>query len=158
MNHAPMNRMNLNPWKMMDRFFEEFPSRELAGTGTPRQAEFVPPCEVQESASEYLVSLDVPGIPREAIQVEVTENTLNISGERKLERTEEKASRHLVEKYYGTFTRSFSLPPGTDMSRVTAEFKDGVLKIHVPKSAGERRRVIRIGETPEQPAATSQPH
>lgn len=102
-------------------------------------AEWSPRIDITEDDSEFLLKAELPQMRREEIRVSVDGGTLNISGERRFEREDMNKKFHRIEREFGTFARSFSLPPGTSGQKVSAEFKDGVLKIHLPKDAKARQ-------------------
>lgn len=116
----------------MDRLFEGFP---FARTGVPAfrmDAAFVPPLEVQEKNGILLVKADLPGMKKEEVKVEVTEQGLAISGERKAESKEEKKGYFRTERSYGEFYRWVPLPEGALVDKAIATFKDGVIEVQVP--------------------------
>ena len=136
-----MSRMQRN----MDRLFNEYV--------VPWEYEDQPPmmmspaCNFDETDSHYLISLDLPGINKEDVKIEMQDNQLVISGERKEEKRDEKVNRHSIERFYGSFMRAFALPNPVDPDKIEAAYKDGVLKIAVPKSVAVKPRQIRIGES-----------
>ena len=137
------------------------PFRELAGlhnemarlmnaavTGdTNGRAEraWVPAVDVWETDSELVYAFDLPGIPRDKISLEVEDNALTFSAER--ERTDEVSNERFYrfERRFGSFSRSIGLPPGVSEDSIQAEFKDGVLEVHVPKPEQPKPRRIEIG-------------
>lgn len=141
-----------DPWRefsalqrRMDRFIDEF-NQEPFGA-LPNQLDFVPACDVSETENAYMFTLDVPGMPKEALRVEIAGNTLTISGERKEERKKGGGVQR-YERSEGRFERSFTLPEISESSQVRADYTDGVLRIEVPKSeaAKSKTRRIEIGE------------
>ena len=105
---------------------------------------FVPPVDVQEHESDFFVTLDIPGMNREDIQVRVDNNRLTISGERKLEKSTEKGSHRVYERAFGKFERSFELGTDVDASKIEAAYKDGVLSITVPKAETVKPKLIEV--------------
>lgn len=96
---------------------------------------FVPELELMERDNEYLVKVDVPGVRSEDIEVSVDDyNMLSIHGERREEQTRESRGYEYTERSYGSFTRSIELPRGVDASKIEAEYDDGVLQLHIPKT------------------------
>ena len=124
----------------MGRFMNLF--RE--GNGRTNQA-WTPAVDVWETESELVYAFDLPGIPEDKISVELEENALTVSGER--ERTEEVSGERFYrfERRFGSFTRTIGLPQGTDESSIKAEYKDGVLEIHVAKPEQAKPRRIQVG-------------
>ena len=96
-------------------------------------AAWTPRVDITEDEKEYLIKADLPEVKKEEIKVQVTDHTLAITGERKAEKEEKGKKYHCIERTYGSFERSFLLPDGADAAKITSEFKDGVLKVHLPK-------------------------
>jgi HSP20 family protein len=119
--------------------------------GGPRG--FVPSFEVRETKDSYVFKADVPGILEKDIDIQMTGNVLTMSGERKLENVQEGEKFFALERGYGSFSRSFALPDGVDVEHVSAEVKDGVLTVRVPKKPEVQPRRIIIGSSaPSGPA------
>lgn len=110
----------------------------------------LPACDYDESEKEFRFNMDLPGVPKEDVKIELHDNQLTVRGERKEEKRAEGA-RGAMERYYGAFERSFTLPGTVDPDRVSADYKDGVLTIVVPKSAASQPKLIKIGEVPKLP-------
>lgn len=96
-------------------------------------AEWTPNVDIVEDEKEFLIKAELPEMKREDVKVTVDDNVLTISGERRHEKEEKNKRYHRIECEYGSFTRSFTLPTGTQGDKVAAEFKDGVLRVHLPK-------------------------
>ena len=96
-------------------------------------AEWTPLVDISEDEKESLIKAELPGLKKEEIQVSLDNGMLTISGERKTEREEKTKKYHRVERAYGRFERSFTLPDKADSTKVNAEFKDGVLQVRLPK-------------------------
>ena len=107
-------------------------------------AEWSPLVDITEDDKEYLIKAELPEIKKEEIKVTVENGVLVISGERKLEKEEKGRKYHGVERAYGSFVRSFSLPDDADADKVNAEFNDGVLKVHIAKSESARPKQIEV--------------
>ena len=97
-------------------------------------ADWAPPVDITEDDKEYLVKAELPEVKKEDVNVTVENGVLSITGERKVEKEEKDRKYHRVERAYGRFERSFTLPEGADGTKITAEFKEGVLKVHLPKA------------------------
>jgi HSP20 family protein len=106
--------------------------------------QFSPPVDLDESEEAYELSVDLPGLSKDDIKLELKDGQLVVSGERKAEKEEEGKTRHVTERYYGSFSRVFLLPPNVDADRVDAKFDSGVLKISVAKSESSKPRQIPI--------------
>jgi HSP20 family protein len=132
----------------IDRMFDDFlsPVSNLVGNVLDRQVIFSPPCDVDESDSHYLVSFDLPGINKQDVNIEVRDNQLIVSGERKEERKEERKDRVSTERLYGAFQRAFTLPSTVDADRVEANYENGVLRVAIPKSEAAKPKQIEIKE------------
>jgi HSP20 family protein len=124
------------PFRLMDELL-----RSSAGNGN-RVNGFTPPVDVHESEEEYLVKVDLPGVKSEDVNVEVNDNVLSISGSRAADET---GTAQLLERPYGTFTRTLSLPQGVDNDSIEAGYHDGVLQLRIPKPAERKPKKITIG-------------
>jgi HSP20 family protein len=120
----------------------------LAGATTPgngQSSNWLPAVDVWETDNEVVLSFDLPGIPEDKITVELDDNVLTVSGER--ERTQEHTSERFYrfERRFGTFSRSVTLPAGVTEGDITANYKDGVLEVRVPKPEEQKPKRIRVG-------------
>ena len=132
-----------NPFRELDEvqnrlagfFGGSFPrSGNGNGNGGLKMADWSPEVDITEDEKEYLVKTDLPETKKEEIKVNVEEGVLSISGERKTEKEEKDKKFHRILRSYGTFMRSFTLPDDADGAKIKAEFKEGVLKVHMPKN------------------------
>jgi len=108
------------------------------------QPEWAPAVDIIEDDKEYLIKVELPEIQKDDVKVTVEGGTLSISGERKAEKEEKNRKFHRVERFYGRFERSFSIPDDAEESGVRAEFKDGVLRVHLAKSEKARPKQIEV--------------
>ncbi len=108
-------------------------------------ATWYPPTDIFETENDYVFKLQVPGMSKDDIKVEVKENTLTIGGERKEDTEVKRENYHRVESYSGAFSRSFVLPKNVDSSNVEAQLKNGVLELRVSKPEEVKPRAITIG-------------
>lgn len=108
------------------------------------QAQWAPLVDIIEDDGEYLIKADLPELTQKDINVRVENGILYIAGERKLEKEEKGKRYHRTERYHGSFVRSFTLPDDADPEKVTAEFKDGVLSVHLLKNENAKPRQIEI--------------
>jgi HSP20 family protein len=106
---------------------------------------FAPTFEVKETKNAYVFKADLPGIPEKDVEIQMTGNVLTISGERRQESVQEGERYFALERGYGRFSRAFSLPDGTDAENVTADMKEGVLTVRVPKRPEVQAKKITIG-------------
>ena len=109
-------------------------------------AEWAPLVDITEDDKEYIIKTELPEVKKEEVKVSVENGLLTIVGERKFEKEENK-KYHRVERAYGRFIRSFVLPDGVDSDKVNAEFRDGVLKVHLAKSEQTKPKQIEVKVT-----------
>ncbi len=126
----------------LNRLFEPF-ARFAAGDEDLVSGTWVPPVDVAETQEKILVRAEVPGMKQEDIQIEFENGLLTIRGERKIEKSEA-MTWHRVERIYGNFSRSFTLPRSVDPEKITAGYRDGILEIEVPKREEAKPKQIRI--------------
>jgi len=107
-------------------------------------AEWAPEVDIIEDEKEWLVKADLPEVKKEDVKVTVEDGVLTITGERKFEKEDKGRKYHRVERSYGNFLRSFTLPDTADGAQVNAEFKDGVLKVHLPKNEKAKTKTIEV--------------
>jgi HSP20 family protein len=105
---------------------------------------FVPPVDIYEDEHSIQLKLEVPGIDEKDLDIKVENNTLTVSGERKLEKEEKEENFHRVERRYGSFTRSFTLPNTVSTDDVQADYDNGVLKIKLNKRAEAKPKQIKV--------------
>ena len=103
-----------------------------------------PAVDIRETDKEYLVKADLPEVKKEDVRVEFQDGFLTVEGERKQEREEKGTRFHKIEREYGKFVRRFALPTEVDASKVSADFKEGVLNVHLPKSPNGKAKAIAI--------------
>jgi HSP20 family protein len=124
----------------IDRLFDGF-SRSFAGFPSP---ELMPSMDLSETDKEIEITAELPGLEEKDIQLNIADNVLTIRGEKKNEREETKKDYHLVERSYGSFTRSVQLPDGVNADNIKAVMSKGVLKVSVPKPAPAQTKKIDI--------------
>ena len=107
-------------------------------------ANFAPPVDVYEDEHSITLKLEVPGVDEKAIDVSIENNTLTVRGERTLEKDEKAENFQRVERQYGSFTRSFTLPSSVDSGQVSAHYDNGVLKIKLAKKAEAKPKQIKV--------------
>src|SRR3989441_10415057 len=120
------------------------PSRRTNGREEITLPEWTPLADITEDEKEYLIKAELPELRKEEVKVTVENGVLTISGERKFEQEEKKKKYHRVERGYGTFVRSFTLPDDSDANRVKAEFKNGLLTVRLPKSERAKPKQIEV--------------
>jgi HSP20 family protein len=124
-------------------FFRGFPRRTGNGE-TLELPEWSPQVDISEDDKEYLVKADLPEVKKEDVKVTFENGLLSISGERKTEKEEKKKTYHKVERSYGRFERVFTLPEDADAAKIVAEFKEGVLRVHVPKNPAAKPKTVEV--------------
>lgn len=133
--------------QQLQRLFGQRPWLREAGEEALTVGDWLPPVDIQETEKEFLFKVELPEIKKEDVKVEVEDRTLRITGERKREKEEKGTLYHRVERSYGTFLRTFALPVAADATRVQAEFKEGLLLVHVAKSESARPKMISVKVT-----------
>jgi HSP20 family protein len=130
----------------MERLFDEMVSRGLWRTGEerPLRGTWVPAVNILEREDAIVISADLPGLKPEDVEVTVDQGTLNIRGERKLEEKSEGETLHRIERMYGLFERSFTLPNTVDPTKIDARFKNGEMTLTLPKREESKPRSVKI--------------
>ena len=131
----------------VDQLFNDFlGARSLFGrsVGEGLRDAWVPAVDVQETAKSFVFTAELPGLGKDDIEITLEENLLTLSGARELDEKAEDETYHRIERVYGKFSRSFTLPSQVDNTLVEASFKDGLLTIEVPKSEQAQPRKIEI--------------
>lgn len=120
-----------------------------AGTGTtPRR--WIPPMDLVETEEHFVLRADLPGVSEEDVKIELDDQVLTISGERKSDHETRKEGFYRVERAFGAFSRSLTLPQGVDADAVSASFNQGVLEVRIPKPEQAKPRRITINGEPQQ--------
>ena len=130
-----MNRMNR---LFRESYSPEGPEEALTTTS------FAPPVDIYEDEHNITLKIEVPGIDEKDIDVRIENNTLTVHGERKIEKEEKEENFRRVERQYGEFTRTFTLPSSVDPGQVTADYAKGVLKINLAKKAEAKPKQIKV--------------
>lgn len=142
-NYWPTQALSKNLWEDFDHIFEGLTTKsELPSNYT--EARFAPLTDITENETGYNLSIDLPGMKKEDIKIEMHEGILTVSGERKssFQETQDKVQRY--EKTYGFFKRSFTLPKLADGEKIQARHENGVLEINIPKAATVMAKKIEI--------------
>jgi HSP20 family protein len=103
-----------------------------------------PPVDVEERDQEYVVRVELPGVAREDVNITTRENILTVRGEKKQKKETKEPNYHRMERLYGSFQRSFSLPGSVKNDKIEATFKDGVLEVLVPKAEEAKAKTIEV--------------
>lgn len=131
--------------RMFDEFHSEVGPSEGLGGGT-----FAPALDVKEGSENYVVSLEVPGILQDDLSISLEESVLTVQGKKEQKREEKEGEFRRVERSYGSFTRSITLPRNIDAAAVSANLSNGVLTITLPKEEQARPRQISISTTHQE--------
>jgi HSP20 family protein len=149
---AALTSPDRHPFSFLHELLRWDPFREIAPLVSTegRDMIFVPDVDIKESPGAYVFKADLPGMAEKDVEVSLIGNRLTLSGKREQERREEKDTYYACERFYGTFTRTFSLPAGTDPDRIAAELKNGVLTISVPKRPEVQPKKVPVQAAPEK--------
>ena len=128
----------------MNRLFGDFLERSHPREEGTETGMWIPTVDIYETKDAVCVRAELPGVDKDAVHVEVKEGVLSLRGERKFEKEVQEESYHRIERSYGTFHRSFSLPSSVDAEKVTARMKDGVLEVDLPKKEQAKPKQINI--------------
>lgn len=133
--------------EMSDRLNRMF-SRSAIGGKNGKEAltvaDWTPTVDISETEGEYLIKAELPEVKKEDVKVTLEDGVLTLTGERRHEKEEKNTKYHRMERSYGSFVRSFSLPELVDETNVKADYKDGVLRLHLPKSEKAKPRAIEV--------------
>jgi HSP20 family protein len=142
--NVPLNDLR----RMESRLFEPF-FRFPFFTEEMRTSAWNPPVDVLEETDKVIVKIEVPGIEEKDLRVTFEDGLLTISGERQFERKEE-SNYHRIERAYGSFTRTFSLPRSVDANQIVANYRNGVLEVEIPKKEESRPKQIQVNVNQKQ--------
>lgn len=137
-----------SPFEEMEKRFEEFFRRPLSLFGPswlprlrmPELEELSPTVDIYEDGNDVVVKAELPGMRKEDIDVKLTDGAVTISGEKKKEEKVEKKNYYRLERSFGSFSRSFNLPAEVQTEKASAQFKDGILEVRVPKTEAAKQR------------------
>ena len=136
-----------DPWREIEDMFDRYTraidrplSRELASP----EGGWAPRVDIAETDKEFLIKAELPEVRKEDVKVDVNNGVLTLHGERKQEKEEKGKKFHRIERSYGSFTRSFTLPENVDQSRIKASFKDGMLNIQLQKTEAKQPKAIEV--------------
>ncbi|MCU0614919.1 MAG: Hsp20/alpha crystallin family protein [Desulfobacterales bacterium] len=137
-----------DPFREMENMFDRYTkvlnwprggSQEMMTTD-----DWAPRVDIAETDKEFIINAEIPDVKKEDVKVMVDNGILTISGERKQEKEEKGKKFHRVERFYGSFSRSFTLPNNVDESKIEASFKDGMLNLTVPKTEETKPKAIDV--------------
>jgi HSP20 family protein len=107
-------------------------------------ADWIPTVDIAEDDKEFIIKAELPEVKKEDVKVMIQQGVLTIQGERKQEKEENGKRFHRIERSYGTFVRSFTLPEQVDEDKLKAEFKDGILMVHLPKTERPKPQAVEV--------------
>lgn len=143
-----MELMKWTPFREIEDIFDRYARglRSLGRTeaGPLATGEWAPRVDIVETDKEFSIKAEIPEVKKEDVKIRVDNGVLMISGERKQEKEEKGKTFHRVERFYGSFTRSFALPDTVDQTKIGASFKDGMLNLSLPKTAGAQPKAIEV--------------
>ena len=149
-NNALSTQSSREPlFNFIDRFFNDSAPNGLSNQPTdvmPTNRTWLPPVDIYETESSFVATADLPGLSKDDLEIDLENNLLTVSGERRFEKNTEDDNGKFrrVERAYGSFRRSFNLPATVDAAKVKATFKDGVLTLDMPKSEAAKARKIAV--------------
>ena len=115
-----------------------------AGSQEVIAGDWYPRVDIAETNEAFVIKAEIPGVNKDDVKVTVDNGVLTIRGERKQEKEEKGKKFHRVERYYGSFTRSFTLPDNVDEAKIKASFKEGMLNLHIQKTENAKPKVIQV--------------
>jgi len=143
-----MTLVTWSPFREFEDLFNRYnrmPRRDVTtGENGDTTTDWRPVANISETEKEYLIKAELPEVSRDDIEIKASEGVITIKGERRMEKASDDEMQHRVESFYGSFSRSFSLPADVDEAGISAESKDGVLKVHLPKTEVVEPKAIEI--------------
>lgn len=128
----------------MNRLFDESVGRFRSGDETMDAGVWSPAVDIYETEQDIVLKAELPEVNQNDIDIRLENNTLTLKGERKFERETQQENYHRVERSYGAFSRSFTLPSTVDQDKIKAEYKDGILKVTLPKREETKPKQIKV--------------
>ena len=141
----PLRELNIMQDRM-NRMFDDA-GRGWRGDDASSTTTWSPAVDIYETENEIMVHAELPGVDRKDIALNLEKNVLTLKGERRFEKETKQENYHRIERAYGSFSRSFSIPATVDEEKIRAEYKDGILRISLPKKEQVKAKQIQIAET-----------
>jgi HSP20 family protein len=145
-----MSLVTWSPFREFDDLFSRYGRiagsravQDNSGEGT-MSVQWRPAANISETDREYLIKAELPEVEKKDVEVSVHDGVITIKGARRLEKVDDSEKQHRIESYYGSFARSFSLPADANEAAISAETKDGVLKVRIPKTEVQKPKAIDI--------------
>lgn len=144
-----------DPWHEIEDMFDRYTravglsrvgnwGRRALGAEPAAAVDWAPRVDISETPAAYVIKAEIPEVKKEDVKITIDGGTVTISGERRQETEQKDTKYHRVERYYGSFSRSFSLPGNVDEQAARAEFKEGVLSLSIPKAAEAKPKVLEV--------------
>jgi HSP20 family protein len=137
-----------DPFREMEDVFDRYTKAmrwpRLGGQELITSGDWAPRVDIAETEKEFTIKAEIPEVNKEDVKITVDNGVLSIQGERKQEKEEKGKKFHRIERYYGSFIRSFTLPDNIDEARIKASFKDGMLNLQIPKSKESKPKSIDV--------------
>lgn len=144
-----------DPWHEIEDMFDRYTravglsrvgnwGRRALGAEPAAVADWAPRVDISETPAAYVIKAEIPEVKKEDVKITIDDGMVTISGERRQESEQKDTKFHRVERYYGSFSRSFSLPGNVDEQAAKAEFKEGVLSLSIPKAAEAKPKVLEV--------------
>jgi len=130
----------------MNRVFEDAAGRGWKGEEPSPTTSWSPAVDIYETDNQIMVQAELPGIEKKDIALQLENNVLTLKGERRFEKETKQENYHRIECSYGGFSRAFTIPTIVDEEKIRADYKDGILKIELPKKEQVKSKQIKIGE------------
>ena len=130
----------------MNRVFEDAAGRGWKGEEPSPTTSWSPAVDIYETDNQIMVQAELPGIEKKDIALQLENNVLTLKGERRFEKETKQENYHRIERSYGGFSRAFTIPTIVDEEKIRADYKDGILKIELPKKEQVKSKQIKIGE------------
>jgi HSP20 family protein len=139
----------VSPFMEMEKLFEDFWRRPSSWLGWPemrvaKRFEISPSVDIYEEGNELVLKADLPGITKDEVEINVTDNVLTLTGEKKKEEKVERENYFRYERSHGSFCRRFYLPEGIDTEKIKAHYKEGVLEVRLPKTEEAKQKTRKI--------------
>jgi len=136
----PRTRTFMPTYGLFDRFFEDWDMPSLFNVN----AEWAPAFDISENEKEYIITAELPGIDIKDVDITLSEGILSVKGEKKQEKEDKGEDYHVIERRYGSFHRNFRLPGKVEADKIDANYKDGLLKLTIPKAEGSKTKKIEV--------------
>jgi HSP20 family protein len=137
----PTNILNMQ--REINRMFDDF-FRSDRDEPVLFESDWKPVADITEEGNTYVAKVELPGVSKDDVKITMQDNVLTVRGEKKAERKSKEANMHRVERYYGSFQRSFALPATVKNDKIEAEYKDGILTVTMPKAEEAKPKQIEV--------------